>query len=369
MSLEKIAEIKGARLIFDLNHAAYRNWAANPTLATSRGEPSGAIFGTLKSIVALSQDVRSEQIICVKDTADPFRRAVYPAYKAHRTDENRTPLEIVSRQNFFRQLNALEPLLEAAGIPVIGIAELEADDLAALIAQKISFTGTTILVSGDRDFIQLVRPGTALYSPIINKLLSHNGPEFDDWGADGKVVWEKTLQVGPRTFTRFCEKLPRGIPLDRWLLYRAMVGDHSDNLPGVPGIGPAAALKVVEAFCSIEVLKEAGETHWRKVLNKRQTAFLAAAFQNGDFEQQYRLIDLSSLPRTEGSAVLANQLADQMQKARVNEKALRSQLIQWEMSSLLLNWRNLLKALPAYQRQTPDILTRGAGVASSKLNH
>jgi DNA polymerase-1 len=342
------AQYAPCRLIVDLNHLAYRNWAANDGLATSKGELTGAIYGTLKSLIALSEQFRPVQIVGVRDSSAPFRRNIYPAYKANRLRENSTPEEIRGREIFDDQLGKLERVLAGLGVPVLGIEELEADDLAALVAHGIPFSGTTVLVSGDRDYVQLVRPGIALLSPMLRnhgKLLLSEGPEHEEASEE---EWKRLFEVGPRTFIKFVEKLPRGMGLDRWLLYRALVGDSSDNLPGVHSIGPAAALKIVERFYSLAGLKEGSENDWKAVMNSRQREALERAIANRDLDKQYRIIDLSSLPQTEGAAELIAYLKLLLGKREPDERAVRSALVRWEMSSLLLNWQKLLRAFPAF---------------------
>ena len=335
------------RLIVDLNHLAFRNWAANGSLATSKGELTGAIFGTLKSLMALSEQFQPREIIGVRDSPAPFRRAIYPAYKANRLRENGTPEEKRERENFDIQLEKLEEILDELGLPVLGIDELEADDLAARVAQGIPFAGTTILVSGDRDYVQLVRPGTLLLSPMLRnrgKLLLADGPEYEE--AD-EEAWRKLFEVGPRTFTKWVEKLPRGIGLDRWLLYRALVGDSSDNLPGVPGIGAAAGLKIVERFYSLSALKEGSEDDWKAVMHSGQREALERALVSGDLDKQYQVMDLSGLARTEGAAELIDYLKLLLVKREPCERAVRSALVRYEMSSLLLDFKKFLRAFAA----------------------
>lgn len=336
------------RLIVDLNHLAFRNWAANDGLSTSKGELTGAIYGTLKSLMALSEQFKPVEIIGVRDSSSPFRRKIYPAYKANRLRENSTPEETRARANFEEQIEKLSGCLAGLGVPVLCIDELEADDLAALVAHGIAFAGTTVLVSGDRDYVQLVRPGVLLLSPMLRnkgKLLLCDGPEREEINEEG---WRRLFEVGPRTFIKNVEKLPRGMGLDRWLLYRALVGDSSDNLPGVQGIGPAAALKIVERFDSLVGLKEGSEDGWKEVMNSRQRESLLRAFANEDLDKQYRIIDLSSLPRMEGAEELIDYLKLVMAKTGTDERAVRSALVHWEMSSLLLNWKKFLRAFPVF---------------------
>lgn len=337
------------RLIVDLNHLAYRNWAANGTLATSGGELTGAIYGTLKSIIALSEQFKPAQMIATRDSVHSFRRSIYPAYKANRLKENLSPEKARARENFECQLAKTERILSYLGVPILGIDEFEADDLAALIAEGIPFSGATILVSGDRDFVQLVRPGVRLLSPLIptrGKLLAHDGPEYD---GNDQGQWRRLFEVGPKTFTRWVEKLPRGIALAQWLLYRVVVGDSSDNLAGVPGIGPCAGLKVVERFSSFDELLCASPTQWAQALNQMQVEALAQAVQSGDLAKQYQIINLGALARTEGAAELIGYLARNLEAIDPDEKAARDLLVHWEMGSLLIAWKKLLTAFPAFR--------------------
>jgi DNA polymerase I len=343
-----VASYAPCRLIVDLNHLAFRNWAANDGLATSKGELTGAIYGTLKSLMALSEQFKPVEIIGVRDSSSPFRRKIYPAYKANRLRENSTPEEARARANFEEQISKLSETLAGLGVPVLSIDELEADDLAALVAHGIPFAGTTVLVSGDRDYVQLVRPGTLLLSPMLRnngKLLRCDGPEAEEINEEG---WRRLYEVGPRTFIKNVEKLPRGMGLDRWLLYRALVGDSSDNLPGVHGIGPAAALKIVESFYCLDGLKKGSEGDWKAVMNSRQREALLRAIASEDLDKQYRIIDLSSLPRMEGAEELIAYLKIVMLATGTDEKAVRDALVRWEMSSLLLSWKKFLRAFPAF---------------------
>ena len=337
----------GGRLLVDLNHLAYRNWAANATLATSGGEPTGAVYGTLKSLCALSALFRPGSILAARDDGVPFRRALYPPYKAHRLDERRTEEQRDARRGFNRQLERLGEVLECLGVPVLTVPELEADDLAALAAQRLAGSKPTVLVSGDHDYVQLVRPGTALYNPTLpdrGKLLAHDGPEY---ATDQEESWRRRTEVGPLTFTRFVADLPRGVPLARWLDFRALSGDASDNLPGVHGIGPTAALRVVERYGSLDALRRAGPGDWTNVLHAGQIKALGEAFATGDLERQHQVIDLCLVGRTEGVQPVLDALAARIAGARPDAARARALLVRWEMSSFLVEFKAFLRHFPA----------------------
>jgi DNA polymerase-1 len=334
--------VKHCRLIVDLNHLAYRNWAANSSLANSKGELTGAIYGTLKSLMAMSETFAPVSIIAVRDSPNPFRRCIYPAYKSHRLSP--TPQEALERKNFDIQLDHLETVLPALGVPVLTVEEFEADDLAAVVTYGIPFEGWTVLVSGDRDYIQLVGERVALFSPMLGpkgKLLLADGPEYENLSED---EWKRTFAVGPRTYTRWVEKLPSGIPLERWMLYRLLVGDSSDNLPGVHGIGPQAALKVVERFYSLSALKSGSPDDWKAALNQRQILELEKSLASGDLDKQRRVIELRGLLRLEETKAFIEYLRTKLVARKLDEQLVRNQLIRWEMASFLIDWKKFLRA-------------------------
>jgi len=349
---------QNGRLIIDLNHLAHRNWSTTGQLANSYGEPTGAIFGCLKSVMMLTDLFHPRQVVTCRDTPHPFRTAVYPPYKANRVDANRTVAELNERHAFNRQLDALEEILCDLGITTLKEEELEADDIAALVAYRIPFPGETILVSGDKDFIQLVGKAVHLFSPMIparGKLVSRGGPEYD--GAD-KKFWVKMRECGPRTFIKWVEKLAEGIPLERWLLYRLLCGDGSDNLSGVNGIGPAAALKTVQHFYSYDVLVEAGEEEWAKVLNRKQVASLAAQLDSGDLAGQWRCINLATVLEADADGGYSRTLEKRIGAGPLNAARARDRIRGYEMASFLIDWRGFLRHFPAFYGYTASTALR-----------
>lgn len=342
------------RLIIDINNLCFRNATVNAALCNSKGEPTGGIYGSLKSIVGLCGLFEPRELICVRDSFCEFRKEIYPKYKANRSDSDRTPREVLARRSVLDQLQSLEEMLGYLGIPVLSAKGLEADDLASFVSNGIRFAGLTILVSGDKDYLQLVKPGTGLYNPSSGKpkLVLHNGLEMTTnhlSEADAKAAFLRVKMVGPLTYTRFTEKLPRGIALDRWLLYRVLVGDSSDNLSGVVGFGPVTAQKITDRFYSLEDLKEAGEEIYSIFLSKKESAALTAAFESGDLEKQYKIIDLSLLLREEGAADVIEGLQAEIRNVSTNEHGFRREVVRWGMSTFLIGFDKFLTIFPAFQ--------------------
>jgi DNA polymerase-1 len=209
-------EPKGRVLLVDGHHLAYRTFFALKGLTTSRGEPVQAVYGFAKSLLkALKED--GEVAIVVFDAKAPsFRHEAYEAYKAGRAP---TP------EDFPRQLALIKELVDLLGLVRLEVPGFEADDVLATLAKKAEREGYEVrILSADRDLYQLLSDRIHLLHP------------------EGEVLTPGWLQerYGPSP--------------ERWVEYRALVGDPSDNLPGVPGIGEKTALKLLKEWGSLEAI-------------------------------------------------------------------------------------------------------------------
>jgi DNA polymerase-1 len=203
-------------------------------LQTSRGENTSAAWGVANFLKRLLNTHKPELLAWVHDSGATFRDDLYPDYKATReklTDE--------LQADFDRGLERITQLLKAYHIPILAVPGFEADDVIGTLAQKGVAAGyNVVIVSGDKDFQQLVRPGVWLLNP------GRGGP------ASVEESW-----VGVENGS---ERL--GVPPDRVIDYLALVGDSSDNVPGVKGIGEKTAQELIAQFSSLEeILARAGE--------------------------------------------------------------------------------------------------------------
>ena len=196
----------------------YRSYFAlqrNP-LITSKGENVSAVFGFLKSVLRILDDHKPDFFAAVFDTPEPtFRHKLFPEYKATR---EKMPDEMSD------QLPRIREMLETLNIPIIEVPGLEADDVMGALAklaenEKIE----TYLVTGDKDFMQLVSPLIKIYNP---KRITEKPEIIDQAGVIKKV----------------------GLPPEKIIDYMGLMGDSSDNVPGVPGIGPKGAFKLLSNF-------------------------------------------------------------------------------------------------------------------------
>ncbi len=203
-------------------------------LRTARGENTSAAWGVVGFLQRLVEKHRPEYLGWVHDAGSSFRHEIYADYKATReklTDE--------LQADFDQGLRRINDLLLAYQVPVLAQDGYEADDVIGTLAQQgIDQKVNVVIVSGDKDFQQLVRPGVWLLNP------GRGGPASVD------EQWVGVENGGERL----------GVPPERVTDYLAMVGDSSDNVPGVPGIGDKTAQELVNAYGDLEaILARAGE--------------------------------------------------------------------------------------------------------------
>ena len=209
--------------LLDGHSLSYRAFfALPPSLATTSGQVTNAVYGFTSMLIKLLAEERPDLIAVAFDVGRPtVRLDKYAEYKAGRPE---TPDE------FRQQLGLIVEVLETLRIPVIGIEGHEADDAIATLALRALAQGIeVVIVTADRDFFQLVRPGLTVMFNV--KGIS------DIRRYDVEAVTE-----------RF------GLPPEKYLDYVALKGDASDNIPGVPGVGEKTATKLVQDFGSVEEL-------------------------------------------------------------------------------------------------------------------
>ncbi|MEO8945425.1 MAG: DNA polymerase I [Gemmatimonadaceae bacterium] len=203
-------------------------------LTTSRGENTSAAWGIANFLQRLLTSHRPEYLGWVHDSGLSFRHERYPAYKA-----TREKLTEELQSDFDRGMERVTSLLAAYGIPILALEGYEADDVIGTLVKKSVDAGLNVVViSGDKDFQQLVRPGVWLLNP------GRGGP------ASVEEQW-----VGVENGA---ERL--GVPPSYVTDYLSLVGDSSDNVPGVKGIGDKTACELVAQYGHLEdILSHAAE--------------------------------------------------------------------------------------------------------------
>lgn len=202
-----------------LAYRVYFAFARNP-LVNSKGEDVSTVFGFTKTLLQIIDDEKPDYLSVVFDTPEPtFRHQMYELYKATRKE---MPNEMVE------QLPRIREMLAALNIPLVEKPGFEADDIIGTLSQLAAAEGIlSIIVSGDKDMMQLVGPKVILLNP-------KRGGQESEW-MDEQAVREKI-----------------GLSPAQVVDYLALMGDSSDNIPGVPGIGPVAAAKLLQQFGSLD---------------------------------------------------------------------------------------------------------------------
>ena len=209
--------------ILDGHSLAYRAFFALPsTLATTTGQVTNAVYGFTSMLIKLLAEERPDLIAVAFDVGKPTARlAMDASYKAGRRE---TP------EDFRPQLGLIQEVVEALRIPMLLVTDHEADDAIGTLAVRAAERGIeATIVTADRDFFQLVRPG-------LRVLFNRRGI------SDIALMDEAAVEE------RF------GLPPSKYLEYVALKGDPSDNIPGVPGVGEKTAAKLVQEFGSVEEL-------------------------------------------------------------------------------------------------------------------
>ncbi|HEX9695804.1 MAG TPA: DNA polymerase I [Actinomycetota bacterium] len=212
-----------ALLLLDGHSLAYRAFfALPPELATSSGQPTNAVYGFTSMLIKLLADYGTERVGVAFDLGRPtVRLAEYAEYKAGRPE---TPAD------FRSQMGLLREVLSSLHIPVFEVPEHEADDVLATLTRSANEAGVeVVIVTADRDAMQLVRPGVTVL--------------FNRRGVSDIVMYDPAAVV---------ERW--GVTPPQYLDYAALRGDPSDNLPGVPGVGEKTASKLIAQYGSVEAV-------------------------------------------------------------------------------------------------------------------
>ena len=235
-------------VVIDGKSVFYRGYYAMPELSMADGTPTGGVYGFVSLAIELIKKLEPDYVAVAWDkrgTNIRKRRELYPEYKAGRKP---------APDDFYQQIPILHELLDAFGWPLYEIDDYEADDILGAFARQAESRGIeTCLITSDLDALQLISPMTKVYA-MKNGL--RNIEEF--------------------TAEHFEEKY--GIRTEQFLDLKALKGDSSDNLPGVPGIGEKTAVKLLQEYETLdgvyEHLDEQKGALRTKLENGRESAYL-----------------------------------------------------------------------------------------------
>jgi DNA polymerase-1 len=220
----------------------YRAYHAVRHLSTTQGLPTNATFGFTNMLLKLLSDRKPEHMTMAFDAKGPtFRHEIYEAYKA-----NRPPMP----EDLAVQIPYIKQVVEGMNIPSLELAGYEADDIIGTLARTAQEKGfQVVMVTGDKDFKQLVTPGTSIWDPMKDRTIDYPGLRKDF-----------------------------GLEPSQWVDVMGLSGDTSDNIPGVPGIGEKTAISLIKTFGSLEEVFENLAKITKKKLRENLTNFREQAF-------------------------------------------------------------------------------------------
>lgn len=209
-------------MLVDGSAIVHRAYHAMPPLNRSDGTPTGAVQGFFSMILKMIQELHPAHVAVAFDRQAPnFRKELFKGYQAQRpkVDSDLSP-----------QFGIIQEILQKAKLSIYGVDGLEADDIIGTIAEKAKKTGHIVyIITGDRDMLQLVTPKTKVLAPIkgISEMIL-----FDE-----EKVREKY-----------------GINANQFIEMKALMGDNSDNYPGVAGIGPKTASNLINEYRTVDAI-------------------------------------------------------------------------------------------------------------------
>ena len=207
-------------ILIDGNAIVHRAYHVMPPLTRKDGTPTGAVQGFFSMILKIIQELKPAHIAIAFDSPSPnFRKQLFTQYQSQRP---------AMESDLSPQFGIIQKILGKAKIPVYAVEGLEADDIIGTIAEKAKETGHLVyILTGDRDMLQLVNHKTKVLAPV-------------------KGISEMTL------FDEGKVKEKYGITPTQFVELKALVGDNSDNYPGVSGVGPKTASNLINEYGSVE---------------------------------------------------------------------------------------------------------------------
>jgi DNA polymerase-1 len=228
--------------LLDGTALAYRSYFAflkTANLADTRGRPTGGVYGFVLTLLKLIKDEKPDHLgVCFDPEGDTFRHKTYADYKATRQK---------MEEDLVAQIDVMREVVRAFNIPVLEVPGYEADDVLGAMARKAAERGVdTFLVTGDKDLCQCVGPHVSIYNIL-------------------KPGQEKTILDEAGVMREW------GVPPARVIDVLALMGDTSDNVPGVQGVGPKTAVKLVQEHGGVKDIlakAERGEIQPEKLRQK-----------------------------------------------------------------------------------------------------
>ena len=278
-------------------------------LSRKDGFPTQAISGCLKLLRFYVTEFEPQKVFIAWDGGKSRKRlALLPSYKESRAVEKKTPEQVMNFKELLAQLPIIKRATIDMGLYQLGGPGIEADDMLALMAKKADQVGEqAVIISSDSDFYQLVSPRVSVYSVATKKKYRH---------------------ITHANFTKALD----GLLPEQFLEFKALQGDGSDDVPGVNGIGPATARKLLLEHGSVDKWHQAVESKTCKPPTKTLQKIID---QWDGYQLSKSMIDLHN--------PLADFSTARIVKQEANWPALRAAAIEYEIGDIYTNFAAWIK--------------------------
>jgi 5'-3' exonuclease len=294
-------------LIIDGNNIAYRSFhTPQGSLTTKQGEPSGVMFGMLSSLrYYLETFPEVTRVVVPFDGGKAkWRKEIYPEYKANRSYGS-DPEEKAKFDGLFRQIDELNDFLPKINIQSIKVKGYEADDLIYQLCQL--YDGDIMVVTSDKDMLQLVNERTSVFTPYKEKVIGVSN------------FYEET-----------------GVTREAYLGYRALLGDSSDFISGIPMIGEKTAKSLMDRYGHIDnVLSATGETY-KQLMKSARTKRI---FEQENLQILGRNNKLMNFKYAQFEPEVTEQLKALLtNKGQYDKVEVQKWIMRWQFVSILSNY-------------------------------
>ncbi len=305
--------------LVDVSSMYFRAYYAIRPLHTSKGLPTNALFGFLSMVVKLLKDLKPDYVaFCFDRQEVSFRKEIFKDYKANRSE---------MPEDLKPQVPYISKLSKALGIACLDKAGYEADDIIGTLAHQAREKGVeVVIVSGDKDFAQLIGPNVSMLDTL------------------------KDVKYDP---AKVVEKW--GVAPEQFIDYLALVGDSSDNIPGVRGVGPKGAQKLLAEYQSLSAIYE----HLADIKNKGLASKLA--------ENKEMAFLSRKLVTIETNVELPKQIED-LKIQEIKRDDLTTLLEELEFTSFLRSLLGNNNSLPIKTKEIPKVEIKQASQVFETLS-
>lgn len=296
-----------------MNNLAHRIFhTPQAMLSTKQGEPSGVILGVLNSIKGLIEKFpdTNQVIACWDGGKSKWRKEFYPGYKAQRDYGNQDEEKAENYAKLWKQIDILHEVLPMFNVHSIRVQDQEADDLIASACKVLE--GNKMIITSDKDMLQLISTEVSVYSPYKDRVISPLS------------FYEET-----------------GVTQPAYLGYRALLGDSSDNIPGVPGIGEKTAKRLMDTYGHIDNVLNAQGDDKKTLMKSERTKKIYSPENINILARNNKIMSFKFTQYEEIDPIVLEKASETL---HVNSKDIKEFFIKWQFVQALQNYMSWIVA-------------------------